>query len=111
MDVEPTLKPKYKKTVVQAKTEMQQMQANPALLCKLREKNLSSELALNVGPTQSRLPLDSCPPHGRALPRLMHCTALGEVCSEPLANGTYIGNGLQEGRGSRSPKTQGAGRT
>ena len=50
------------------------MQANPALLCKLREKNLSSQLALNVGPTQSRLPLDSCPPHGPSLPtHALHC--------------------------------------
>ena len=72
MDVEPTLKPKYLKLVVQARTEMQQVPANPALLFKLRE-NLSSQLALNVGPTQSRLPLDSCPPHSRALPRLTHC--------------------------------------
>lgn len=58
--------------VVQARTEMQQMQANRALLCKLGE-NLQSQVGLNAGPTQTRLPLDSCPPHGQALPRLMHC--------------------------------------
>lgn len=85
------------------------MQTAPALLCRF-QKNPPSEAAVHLGPAQSRPPARICPLHGWTIPRIMHCI-WGTFSQSSWHIRACAKDGLQEGRGTTSPKTQGTQRT